>query len=176
MKFLSTPFRDVYLIEHELIEDSRGFFTRSFCEKEFKQKGLHANFVQCNLSFNKKKATLRGMHYQIEPSAEVKCVRCIRGEVFDVIIDLRPDSPTFGKWESFLLNEDNRYTLYIPKGFAHGFQTLQDNCELYYQMSTPFAPEYARGIRWNDPTFAISWPLALPILSPKDENYSDFSL
>ncbi len=176
MKFLPTLLKDAILIEHELLEDERGFFARSFCQEEFATHGLQANFVQCNLSYNRKKGTLRGMHYQIEPAEEVKCVRCIRGAIFDVIIDLRPESPTFKKWQSFLLNEDNRHILYIPAGFAHGFQTLSDHAELFYQMSAPYVSSLARGVRWNDPAFAISWPDPSPILSAKDQIFPDFPL
>ncbi len=174
MKFLPTQLQDAYLIEHEFIEDDRGFFARTFCQKEFAQKGLNPNLVQCNLSYNRKKGTLRGMHYQLQPAAEAKCVRCIKGAVYDVIIDLRPSSATFKKWQSFLLNEENRHILYVPEGFAHGFQTLVDHAELFYQMSMFFVPDLARGIRWNDPFFAISWPIPSPILSQKDQTYPDF--
>jgi dTDP-4-dehydrorhamnose 3,5-epimerase len=176
MRFISTSLQDAYLIEHELLEDERGFFARSFCQQEFLQKGLNPNLVQCNLSFNKKKGTIRGMHYQLAPGAEAKCVRCIKGSIFDVIIDLRSQSSTYKKWQSFLLNEENRQILYVPEGFAHGFQTLTDNAELFYQMSSNFVPHLARGIRWDDPAFSIPWPISSFILSEKDRSYPDFPI
>jgi len=173
MIFVETKLSGAFVIELERLEDERGFFARSFDEKEFAARGLAARWVQCNVSFNKKKGTLRGMHYQVAPHAEAKLVRCTMGAIYDVIIDLRPDSPTFKQWVAFELSADNRRMLYIPEGFAHGFQTLTDNSEVFYQMCESYHPESARGVRWNDPTFAIEWPLynAL-ILSEKDSNYS----
>lgn len=177
MKFIETSIKGAYIIEIEPIEDERGFFARSWCKKEFEELGLDTNIIQCNISFNKKRGTLRGMHYQIEPYEEVKIVRCTKGSVYDVIIDLRPDSPTFKKWESIELTDDNRLMLYIPKGIAHGFQTLEDNSELLYQMSEFYVAEYARGVRWNDPAFNIKWPIAHNlIISPRDQSYPYFKL
>jgi len=174
MRFIPTALADVYLIEPELISDERGFFARSYCQKEFAGHGLNLQPVQCNISFNKLRGTLRGMHFQRQPHAEAKLVRCTAGAICDVIIDLREDSPTFSRWEAFELTADNRTALYIPEGFAHGFQTLADNTEVFYQMYSFFEGASAGGVRWDDPAFNIEWPLANPILSEKDQSYSDF--
>jgi dTDP-4-dehydrorhamnose 3,5-epimerase len=174
MIFSETELKGAFLIEAERKEDERGFFARTWCETEFKEHGLNSNLVQCSISFNKRKGTLRGMHYQIPPFEEVKLVRCTRGEVFDVIIDLRPDSKTYKKYISAVLNEENRKMLYIPAGFAHGFQTLSDNAEVFYQMSQFYSPEHGRGVRWNDPAFGILWPEDERIIIERDRNYPDF--
>lgn len=169
MKFIETRLKGAFIIEPELIEDERGFFARTWCKKEFDARGLNSNLVQCNISFNRKKGTLRGMHYQVKPHAETKLVRCSSGSIYDVIIDLRRESPTYKKWFSVELSAHNRKALYIPEDFAHGFQTLEDNTEIFYQMSEFFHPESARGARWNDPEFGIEWPDATErIISPKD--------
>ena len=146
------------IVEPELLSDERGFFARTFCRKEFETYGLNPDLVQCDISFNKQKGTLRGMHYQIKPHEEVKLVRCTMGAINDVIIDIRPESPSFKKWVAVELTAENRKMLYIPQRFAHGFMTLQDNSEVFYQMSEVYASECARGIRWNDPAFGIEWP------------------
>jgi dTDP-4-dehydrorhamnose 3,5-epimerase len=174
MIFSETELKGAFLIEPERKEDERGFFARTWCEKEFKEHGLNSNLVQCSISFNKWKGTLRGMHYQITPFEEVKLVRCTRGKVFDVIIDLRPDSKTYKRYISAVLNEENRMMLYIPPGFAHGFQTLSDNAEVFYQMGQFYSPEHARGVRWNDPAFGIRWPEDKRIIIERDRNYPDF--
>jgi dTDP-4-dehydrorhamnose 3,5-epimerase len=174
MKFEETRLSGAYLLEIELIEDERGFFARTWCEQEFAERGLDSRLVQCNTSFNKKKGTLRGMHYQIAPHAEVKLVRCTMGAIYDVIIDLRADSKTFKQWVGFELTADNRTMLYIPEGFAHGYQTLSDGAEVFYQMSEYYAPECARGVRWNDPAFRIEWPAAERIISERDLSHPDF--
>ena len=174
MIFNETPLKDAYIIELERIHDERGFFARSWCVKEFKEYGLNPNLVQCNVSFNKKTGTLRGMHYQAAPHEETKLVRCTKGAFYDVIIDLRPDSPTFKRWFGMELTAENRKALYIPEGFAHGFQTLEDDTEVFYQMSEFYHRESARSIRYDDPAFRIEWPLAHPSLSPKDSIYEDF--
>jgi dTDP-4-dehydrorhamnose 3,5-epimerase len=174
MIFSETELKGAFLIEPERKEDERGFFARTWCEKEFKEHGLNSNLVQCSISFNKWKGTLRGMHYQIAPFEEVKLVRCTRGKVFDVIIDLRPDSKTYKRYISAVLNEENRMMLYIPPGFAHGFQTLSDNAEVFYQMGQFYSPEHARGVRWNDPAFGIRWPEDKRIIIERDRNYPDF--
>ncbi|ACK67302.1 dTDP-4-dehydrorhamnose 3,5-epimerase [Rippkaea orientalis PCC 8801] len=174
MKFISTKLNGAYLIELKRLEDERGFFARSWCQKEFLDYGLDANLVQCNISFNLKKGTLRGMHYQIAPYEEVKLLRCTQGAIYDVIIDLNLESSSFKQWIGVELSAENRLMIYIPKGFAHGFQTLEDHTEVFYQMSEFYHPECARGVRWNDPTFAIEWPIEDPIISEKDRQYEDF--
>lgn len=174
MHFIETELKDAFIIEPEPIEDERGFFARIFCEEEFKKRGINFKIVQCNISFNKKKGIIRGMHYQIPPYEEAKIVYCIRGAIYDVIIDLRSNSPTYKKWIAVELSAENRRMLYIPKGFAHGFQTLKDNTELFYLMSEFYHPEYAQGIRWDDPAFRIKWPLKRVIIKERDKNFPDF--
>lgn len=174
MIFTETPLKDAYIIEFERIEDERGFFARSWCVREFKEYGLNPNLVQCNVSFNKKKGTLRGMHYQAAPHGEAKLVRCTKGALYDVIIDLRHGSPTFKQWFGVELTAENRKALYVPEGFAHGFQTLEDETEVFYQMSEFHHPENAQGVRYDDPAFGIDWPVTSPSLSPKDSVYEDF--
>jgi dTDP-4-dehydrorhamnose 3,5-epimerase len=175
MKFTELSLENAFIIQPDLIEDERGFFARSFCIDEFKKNGLNPNLEQCNISFNHKKGTLRGMHYQIGDKSEVKVVRCTMGKIYDVIIDLRPKSMTYKKWQGFELSAENRQMLYIPEGFAHGFQTLEDKTEVFYQMSASFAPSFARGIRWNDSSFKIDWPITTPsIISLKDQQYPDY--
>jgi dTDP-4-dehydrorhamnose 3,5-epimerase len=165
-----------FLIEPEKKEDNRGFFARTWCQREFAARGLKTTFVQGNISFNKKKGTLRGLHYQAAPHAEAKLVRCTRGAIYDVIVDLRSDSPTFRQWMAVALTADNYRLLYIPEGVAHGFQTLTDNTEIFYQMSECYHPASARGIRWNDRGLNITWPLPNPITSPKDQNYQEVEI
>jgi dTDP-4-dehydrorhamnose 3,5-epimerase len=172
MIFKESRLKGVYIIEPERISDHRGYFSRSFCKEEFEQHGLDSAFVQCNISYNRKKGTVRGMHYQCSPYQESKTVNCISGSIFDVIIDLRIDSGTYLEWESFTLTKDNKHMLYIPKGFAHGFYTLEDDSEVFYQMSEFHHPECARGVRWNDPKFDIRWPEDEGlIISERDGNY-----
>jgi dTDP-4-dehydrorhamnose 3,5-epimerase len=173
MIFTETKLKGAFIIEPEKLEDDRGFFARTFCQKEFAAYGLNTNFVQCNISFNKKKGTLRGMHYQVAPHQEVKLVRCTRGAIYDAIIDLRPGSSTCKQWVAVELTATNCRMLYIPEGFAHGFQTLEDNTEVFYQMSEFYYPESARGVRWDDPELNIEWPYCLPILSDKDRSYTN---
>jgi dTDP-4-dehydrorhamnose 3,5-epimerase len=175
MKFIKTPLDGAYLIELEPIADERGFFARSWCHEEFLSHGLNPNLAQCSISFNKKKGILRGMHYQEEPYQEAKLVRCYSGAIYDVILDLRPTSPSHRKWFSAELTATNRTMIYLPKGFAHGFQTLADNCELFYQISESYKPECTRGVRWNDPTFAIEWPSADRIMSDRDRSFPDYA-
>lgn len=163
------------LIDPEKLEDSRGFFARSFCAESFARHGLPTDFVQASISFTTRRGTLRGLHYQAPPGAEGKLIRCTRGAVFDVLLDLRPDSPGFRHWRGFELTQDNRRAIYIPPGFAHGFQTLTDDAELFYQMTAPHRPDLACGVRWNDPAFGIIWPLPDPILSERDASYADFT-
>ena len=175
MIFQATKLPGAFLIELERKEDERGFFARAWCENEFAEHHLEGKIVQCNISFNKKRATLRGMHYQSHPYAEIKVIRCTRGSIYDVIVDLRPESPHYKEYLSVILSAETRSMLYIPKGFAHGFQTLEDETEVFYHMSEYYMPHAARGFRWNDPAFRISWPDDVQIISEKDRSYPDFS-
>jgi dTDP-4-dehydrorhamnose 3,5-epimerase len=168
MKFVATPLAGAFVIELEELGDERGFFARSFCGREFRAHGLDAAVAQCNVSFNRKRGTLRGLHYQAEPHAEAKLVRCTRGAIWDVIVDLRPGSATVRRWFAAELSAENRRALYAPAGFAHGFQTLADDSEVLYQMSESYHAELARGVRWNDPGLAVPWPIAQPIVSERD--------
>ncbi len=187
MIFTETKLKDAFIIEPERLEDERGFFARTWCKQEFESHGLNQKLVQCNISFNKKKGTLRGMHYQEAPHEEARLVRCTMGAIYDVIIDLRPDSPTYCQWISVVLSapgsqptsQNSQPTahykmLYVPEGFAHGFLTLEDNTEVFYQMSEFYAPEYTKGVRWNDPAFNILWPEDVVEISDRDKQYPDF--
>ena len=176
MIFVETPLWGAYVIEVEKHEDERGFFARSWCAREFGAKGLDHHLVQCNVSFNKRKGTLRGLHYQTPPNAEVKLVRCTKGSLFDVIVDLRKDSPTFLKWFAIELTATNYRMLYIPKLFAHGFQTLEDDTEIFYQMSEFYEPAASKGLRWNDPRLGINWPVAGRTMSQKDQAYPNLEV
>lgn len=173
MIFRETTLRGAYLIKPELLHDERGFFARTFCQQEFESHGLSVKFVQCSISCNARKGTLRGMHYQSAPHEEAKLIRCTSGAIYDVIVDLRRDSPTFRRWSAVELSAGNRLMLYVPQGMAHGFQALCDNTEVFYQISEFHHPEQAGGIRWNDPVIAIRWPLADPILSRRDAEFPD---
>ena len=172
--FRKLQLQGAVLIELEPKTDERGFFARTFCADEFAQAGLNTNVVQCNVSFNKRKGTLRGMHYQKAPHEEAKLVRCTSGAIFDVIIDLRPESPTFKRHFSVILSAENRSALYVPEGFAHGFQTLRDNTEIFYQMSQRYQAEAAAGVRWDDPAFGIEWPPDERIITERDRTYPDY--
>jgi dTDP-4-dehydrorhamnose 3,5-epimerase len=174
MIFTETKLRGAFIIQPELLGDERGFFARTFCRHEFTDHGLQSAFVQCNISFNNKNGTLRGMHYQAAPHQEAKLVRCTAGSIYDVIIDLRPDSATFTQWVAVELSAENRKMLYIPEDFAHGFLTMADNTEIFYQMSKFYEPQAARGLRWNDPAFGVQWPATVTTISSKDQNYPDF--
>ena len=174
MKYFELEFNDAFIIELEKFTDQRGFFARTFDHMQFEEKGLESTIVQTNISFTEKKGTIRGLHYQINPFEETKIVMCSKGKIFDVIIDVRKKSNTFGKWISLELNEKNSKILYIPKGFAHGFQTLEDNSQVIYQNSQIHKPEYEKGIRWDDPFFKIKWPLNEKIISDKDESWKNF--
>lgn len=171
MIFEPTTLAGAFVVCMERREDERGFFARSFCQNEFAAQGLPAAFVQCNVSFNRLRGTLRGMHFQREPRPEGKLVRCTAGAALDVIVDLREDSPTYCRWQSFELTAENHKAVYIPPGFAHGFQTLVDDVELLYQMTEFYVPELAAGVRWDDPAFGIEWPIPNPILSERDRAY-----
>jgi len=175
VKFSPTALVGAYVIDIEPVADERGFFVRSWCREEFARRGLNPDLAQCSISFNKKRGTLRGMHYQAKPHEETKVVRCTRGAIYDVIVDLRPESSTFRKWIAVELSADNRRMLYIPAGLAHGFQSLTDDTEVFYQISAPYHPESARGARWNDPAFGIEWPVAERVISDKDRQYPDFA-
>lgn len=172
MKFTEIRLKGAFIIAPDLIEDERGFFARTFCRQEFEEHGLNPDIIQCNISFNKKKGTLRGMHYQAKPHTEVKLVRCSAGAIYDVIIDLRMDSSTFKQWFAVELSADNRKLLYIPEGFAHGFQTLTDNTEVIYHHSAFYNPDSARGLRFDDPAIGIIWPLPVSMVCSRDQSYS----
>ena len=174
MIFTQTPLHGAYLIDLEKRGDERGFFARAFCENEFGENGLVKHFCAVNTSLSAERGTLRGMHYQMAPKAETKVVRCIRGGLYDQIIDLRKDSPTFGQSFGAELNAENRRMLYVPKGFAHGFLTLTENTEAFYFVDEFYAPTYERIIRWNDPKFNLTWPAAPKVLSDKDQHQADF--
>lgn len=175
MLFSPTDIAGAYRIDIQPSEDSRGFFARTWCVKELSEHGLDTALDQCSVSFNRKRGTVRGMHYQVPPHEENKLVRCTRGSIFDVVLDLRPDSPSFRKWQSFELTAGNHRALYIPKGCAHGLQTLEDDTEVLYMISAPYAPDASRGVRWNDPAFGITWPLKDVIVSDRDAALPLFS-
>lgn len=176
MIFRETSLAGAYVIDAEPQSDARGFFARTWCQKEFGEHGLNARLVQCSLSFNVRKGTFRGMHYQAAPHEEAKLVRCTKGAICDVIVDLRPGSATYGKHMSVDITAENRTMLYVPEGFAHGFITLEDNTEVFYQMSEFFAPESAKGFRWNDPAFGIRLPIEVTAISARDRDYPDYHL
>ena len=174
MRFIETELKGPFIIEPEPHEDERGFFARIFCIEEFRAHRIEFRVVQCSISFNKKRGTLRGMHYQAPRYEEAKLVRCIRGAIYDVILDLRPEPPTFKKWIGVDLTEENRRMLYVPKGFAHGFQTLMDDTDVFYMMDEFYHPECARGVRWDDPLFRIIWPLPIAVISECDRAHPSF--
>jgi dTDP-4-dehydrorhamnose 3,5-epimerase len=170
MKFSRTALDGLWLITPELREDERGFLARTYCETEFTAHGLNTRWPQCNLTLTKKRGMVRGMHFQADPKPEIKLIRCAAGAIFDVLVDVRRGSATYGKWEGFEITASNHLTLYVPGGFAHGFQCITDDCEVFYQMSEFYVPELARGIRWNDPAVNIRWPIADAMLSERDKN------
>jgi dTDP-4-dehydrorhamnose 3,5-epimerase len=175
MIFIETELKDATIIELERREDERGFFARTWCQHEFEEHGLVARIVQANMSYNRLKGTLRGMHFQHAPYAETKLVRAVRGAIYDVIIDLRPESPTFRRWIGVELSADNRRALYVPEGFAHGFQTLSDDADVMYQVSAFYTPGAEGGLRYNDPSFDIQWPLPVSVISDKDAAWPDYA-
>ena len=175
MIFTETPLKGAYIVDPERLADERGFFARTWCRREFEANGLNSSLVQCNISYSQKKGTLRGMHYQVAPHAEKKLVRCTAGAITDVIVDLRADSNTYKQWFAIDLSSDNRRMLYIPEGLAHGFLTLTDTVEVFYQMSEFYSPECSRGVRWNDPAFGIHWPREVTVISERDRTYPDFT-
>jgi len=174
MIFHKTKLPGACIIEPQQFGDERGFFSRNWSQREFDEQGMTARFVETNTSLSVKTGTLRGMHYQKAPYAQAKLVRCTAGSIYDVIIDLRADSPSFKQWEAVELSADNHLLLYIPEGFAHGFQTLSENSEVFYQVSAYYEPDSARGVRWNDPAFNIDWPEANRIIIARDNEYPDF--
>ncbi|HEX8843687.1 MAG TPA: dTDP-4-dehydrorhamnose 3,5-epimerase [Pyrinomonadaceae bacterium] len=177
MRFTETKLKGAFILDPERFEDERGFFARTWSPREFAEHGLDAALAECNISFNTRKDTLRGMHFQRTPHEQAKLVRCTAGAIHDVIIDLRPASPTFKQWVGVELTAENRLMLYVPEGFAHGFQTLEDGSEVFYQMSSPYVPESASGVRWDDPAFGIEWPPAPErIINARDRQYPDFNL
>ena len=173
MLFHSTDLAGAWLIEPELVSDERGAFARTWCAKEFEEQGLNSRLVQCNLSINTRAGTVRGMHFQREPHSEAKLVRCTRGAIYDVIVDLRPDSPTYRRWQGFELTATNHRQLYIPEQFAHGFQTLTDDSEVCYQMSREYHAASATGVRWDDPTIAVEWPREITLTSQRDRTWPE---
>lgn len=174
MKLFQTQIEGVKLVQPERLEDDRGFFARTWCDATFETNGLNGQLRQCNISFNNKAGTLRGMHLQLPPHEEAKLVRCTMGIIYDVVLDLRPESETYLQWEAFELSAANRFELYIPEGIAHGFQTLSDNAEVFYQMSETFHPELSVGYRWDDPAFRIEWPLEVTAISERDQQHAYF--
>jgi dTDP-4-dehydrorhamnose 3,5-epimerase len=176
MIFIETKIEGVYLLEPELLIDNRGFFARSFCKEEFQKYELETDIVQCNISYNKRKGTLRGMHYQAPPFEETKIISCTKGGIFDVVLDLRKDKGTYLKWVATELSDKNFRMVYIPKGCAHGFQTLVNDTVVYYQMTEFFHPECARGVRWDDPKFGIQWPTGEKIISERDNQFSEYCI
>ena len=175
MLFHETALAGTFAIEPECARDARGFFARIVSIQALEERGLVGRFGECSVSFNHRKGTLRGLHYQEAPFAETKLVRCTRGAIFDVAVDLRRDSPTFRRWIAEELSEENRRTLYIPAGCAHGFQTLSDDAEVLYMIDAPYSPAHGRGVRWNDPAFGIAWPDADRIMNDRDRTYPDFA-
>lgn len=174
MIFVETPLKGAFLVNLERREDSRGFFARAWCEEEVAALGLNIRVAQCNVSFNHRRGALRGMHFQVPPHTEARLIRCTMGSIHDVIIDLRPDSPTFLQHWTTLLSAQNRHAVYLPEGFAHGFQSLEDSTEVFYQMSAAYAPAANIGVRWNDPAFGLRWPLPVTDISDRDNTFPDF--
>ncbi len=176
MKFTETKLKGGYIIDIEEIADDRGFFARGWCRNEFEKYGINSNVAQANISFNKFKGTLRGLHYQTPPHEEAKLVRCTRGGIYDVMVDLRPNSSTYCKWVGVELTAENRRMLLVPEGFAHGFQTLQDNTEVFYQVSEFYTPSVEKGAHYNDSAFGITWPIDVSVISEKDENWPTYNV
>jgi len=175
VRFLPTALAGAYVIEQERHSDERGWFARTWCRREFAEQGLESEFVQCSASFTERRGTVRGLHYQAPPFAEAKLVRCARGGLLDVAVDLRPGSATLGRWIGVELTPENGRMLYLPRGFAHGFMTLADATEVAYQMTQFYSPEHARGVRWSDPFVEVRWPAPVEIISPRDRDYPDLT-
>jgi dTDP-4-dehydrorhamnose 3,5-epimerase len=176
MIYHPTAVEGVVLVAPEIAADERGFFARTWCAGEFARQGLNPALVQCGIAYNHRRGTLRGMHYQLAPAEEAKLVRCTRGRIFDVAIDLRPASRTFLRHAAVELNTEDRSMLYIPEGCAHGYITLEDGCEVFYQMSAAYRPDLARGVRWNDPAFGIEWPAEIQVISERDRTWTDYEI
>ena len=177
MNFTETKIGGVYVLDPKRFEDERGFFAPAFSAREFEARGMAGRFVESNISYSRRRGTIRGMHYQAAPNGQAKLVRCTRGAVYDVAVDLRPDSPTYGEWVGVELTAENRRMLYLPGDCGHGFQTLVDETEVFYMVSSPYAPESGRGFRWDDPAFRIEWPETEErILVERDRNYPDYTL
>lgn len=174
MVFSETGLPGAFVIDVEPHADERGFFARSWCQREFDARGLRSRLVQCSISGSRHRGTLRGLHYQAAPCEEAKLVRCTAGAVYDVVVDLRPDSPAFRQWHAVVLSAANHRALYVPEGCAHGYLTLADNTEVLYQMSEFYEPAAARGVRWNDPAFGIAWPAPVRVISERDRGYPDY--
>jgi len=174
LKVITTPIAGVFIVEPERVEDERGFFARTWCQREFADHGLSPDLAQCSISFNRLKGTLRGMHYQAAPYEEAKLVRATKGKIYDVALDLRQASPTYLKWHAVELSEEDRRAIYIPEGCAHGFQTITENTEVLYQVSSSYREEASRGVRWNDPAFGILWPEDVLTISARDRDYPDY--
>lgn len=174
MIFTETPLKGAYVVAVKKLEDDRGFFGRTFCANEFREHGLKEAMVQANVSYNKRQGTLRGMHYQVAPHQEAKLVRCTRGALYDVIVDLRPNSLTYKQWFGIELTADSYTMLYVPPDFAHGFVTLRDDTEAIYQVSQFYTPGAEQGLRWNDPAIGIQWPVEVTVISPKDATWPDY--
>jgi dTDP-4-dehydrorhamnose 3,5-epimerase len=175
MHFELTDLKDAWLVLLEPVHDERGFFARTFCVDEFAAHGLETSYPQHSISLSSRRGTVRGMHFQQEPHSEVKLVRCLKGAIWDVVIDIRKNSPTYCRWQAFELSGSNNRQLYIPKGFAHGFQVLNDDTVISYLISEPYVPGAASGIRYNDPAFNIAWPLEVTAISKKDQGWPDFT-
>jgi dTDP-4-dehydrorhamnose 3,5-epimerase len=176
MIFKETHLKGAFVVELEKMEDERGYFARAWCEREFKKQGLDTGLVNINVSDSIKKGTVRGIHYQAPPLAETKLVRCTRGAIYDVMVDLRPDSPTFLQWVAETLSPDNGKMMYVPKGFGHAFQSLADHSMVFYQVSEFYAPDYYRGLRWDEPTLHIDWPEKVTVISKRDQDWAEFNL
>lgn len=176
LKLVETSIFGAWILDIEPVEDARGFFARTLCANMLEQHGLESKILQQSVSFNRSRGILRGLHYQSKPYEEVKMVRVTKGRIYDVILDLRCDSPSYLRWDAIELSADNHRTVYIPKGVAHGFQVLDNNSEVFYQMTESYVPSHACGVRWNDPVFSIDWPLSDPVLSERDACYPDFIL
>jgi dTDP-4-dehydrorhamnose 3,5-epimerase len=176
MIFKGTGIDGVWVIEPERHDDERGFFARTWEPEEFTERGLNSDLAQCSISYNRQRGTLRGLHYQAAPHEEAKLVRCTAGAIFDVAVDLRPDSPTFRDWFGVELSAENRLALFVPEGCAHGFLTLADDSEVHYQISQAYVPDAGRGVRWDDPAFAIRWPSEVVVINERDKSYADFQL